>query len=120
MDSIAGGISRLSISESPAMARIPQARDLDDEGHQALDKTILKIFNLHVKFNQEPDWVSLLLVIVNNDTRLSTLSAEGANELLKRESSLMAVLQKGWIDRSFREVRRLGMSPYPLPSDYCR
>jgi hypothetical protein len=91
------------------MARIPQSHDLDDQGHQALDKTVLETFNLHVEFNREPKWASLLSTIVNNDARLP-----------ERESSRMPVLQKGWINRSFREVRRLGMSPYSVPSDYCR
>ena len=102
------------------MAGISQLRDLDDQGHQALDKTILETFNLHVELNREPKWASLLSSIVNNDARLRMLSLEGAEELLKRERSLIAVLRKGWIDRSFREVRRLGMSSYSLPSDYCR
>jgi hypothetical protein len=117
MDSIAGGVSRLSISKSPALARIPQALDLNDNGHQALDKTILKAFEVYFRLNLDPDWPFLLSNIVNNDTRLNTLSAEGADELLKRESSLMAVLQKGWIDHSFKEVRRLGTSPYSPPFD---
>jgi hypothetical protein len=117
MDPLAGGVSRLS---TPTMTRIPQSRDLDDQGHQALDDTILKTFRLYVQLNEEPDWASLLSSIVNNDARLRTLSVEGADSLLERESSLMPVLRKGWIDRSFREVRRLGMSPYSVPSDYCR
>jgi hypothetical protein len=117
MDSLAGGVSRLSISESPALVRIPQTRDLDDKGHQALDKSILEALGLYIELNREPNWAFLLSSIVNNDARLSTLSVERAEELLKRESFLMGVLQKGWIDRSFKEVRRLGISPYSLPSD---
>jgi hypothetical protein len=87
------------------MARIPPSRDLDDEGHQALDKDILNTFNLHVEFNREPRWASLLHVIVNSDIRLRGLTAEGADDLLKSESSLMPLLQKCWNDRSFGEVR---------------
>jgi hypothetical protein len=126
MESLADGISSLSISESPltsttsAMARIPPSLDLDDEGHQALDKNVLDAFELHIEVNREPDWAFLLFFIVSDDMRLSRISQEGANELLKRESSLITVLQKGWNDRSFREVRRLGMSPYSIPSDYRR
>jgi len=100
------------------MARIPPSCDLGDKGHQVLDKSVLKGFELHIELNREPDWATLLSNIVNNDMRLSRISREEADELLKRESSLMAVLRKGWIDRSFREIRRLGMSPYSLPFDY--
>ena len=117
MDPLTGSVSRLSISELPALARIPQVRDLDDKGHQALDKSILEALGLYIEFNREPKWALLLSIMVNNDARLSTLSVEGAEELLKRESFLMGVLQKGWIDRSFKEVRQLGMSPFSLPSD---
>jgi hypothetical protein len=126
MEPLTGGVSRLSISESsltsstPAMARIPPSRDLDDKGHQVLDKSVLKGFELHIELNREPDWATLLSNIVNNDMRLSRISREEADELLKRDSSLMAVLRKGWIDHSFGEVRRLGMSPYFLPFDYRR
>jgi len=102
------------------MARIPPSCDLDDKGHQVLDKSVLKGFELHIELNREPDWATLLSNIVNNDMRLSRISREEADELLKQESSLMTVLQMGWIDRSFREVRRLGMSPYSLPFNYCR
>ena len=126
MEPLAAGVSSLSISEpslistTPAMARIPPLRDLDDKGHQTLNKSILKGFELHIELNREPDWATLLSNIVNNDMRLSRISREEADELLKQESSLMTVLQMGWIDRSFREVRRLGMSPYSLPFNYCR
>jgi len=98
--------------------RFQPSRDLDDKGHQALDKHVLKAFQLYVDLNREPDWAALLHVIVNDDMRLRRISQEEADELLKGESSLMAVIQKGWIDCSFREVRRLGMSPYSLASDY--
>jgi hypothetical protein len=126
MEPLAGGVSRLSISEPSltsttlTMARIPSSRDLDDKGHQALDNSVLKGFELHIELNREPDWATLLSNVVNNDMRLSRISREEADELLKRESSLIAVLRKGWIDHSFREVRRLGMSPYYVPSDYHR
>jgi hypothetical protein len=126
MERLASGVSRISISEpsltstTPAMAQIPPSRDLDDNGHQALDKSVLKVFELYIELNREPDWAALLSNIVNDDMRLCRIPREEADELLKRESSLMAVLRKGWIDRSFREVRRLGMSPYSLPSDYSR
>ena len=121
MEPLAAGVSHLSISEPSlisttlAMAWILPSRDLDDKGHQALDKSVLKGFELHIELNREPDWATLLSNIVNNDMRLSRISREEVDELLKCESSLMAVLWKGWIDRSFREVRRLGMSPYFLP-----
>jgi hypothetical protein len=108
MESLADGISSLSISESPltsttpAMARIPQSHDLDDNSHQALDKTILKRFDLYIELNREPDWAFLLLAIVRGDGRLSWLSEERANELLKRESSFMTVLQKGGLTAHLR------------------
>jgi hypothetical protein len=127
MEPLASDVSRLSINEpststTPAMARIPPLchGDLDDKDHQALDESVLKAFELHIELNREPDWTTLLLVIVNDDLRLSRISREEADELLKRESSLMAVLRKGWTDQSFREVRRLSMSPYSIPSDYRR
>src|ERR1700736_3113972 len=101
MEPLASGVSRLSISESsltsttPAMAQIPPSRDLDDESRQALDKSVLKGFELYIEFNREPDWATLLSNIVLNDMRLSSkISREEADELLKRESSLMAVLRK--------------------------
>ena len=87
---------------SPLTPSQSEARDLDDKDHQALDKSILEALGLYIELNREPKWAFLLSSIVNNDARLSTLSVEGAEELLKRESFLMGVLQKGWIDRSLR------------------
>jgi hypothetical protein len=78
------------------MALIPQSCNLDNEGHQALDEDVLQVFELYIDMNKEPKWDALLCNIVNNDGRLSQLSKNRVHELLKHESSLMAVLQKGW------------------------
>jgi hypothetical protein len=114
---------------TPALARIPSARDLSDDRHQALDAAILRGFQLNVQFNQQPHLAFLLSVIVNNDDRLGHLSQEEAEGLLEREPSLATVLEQAWNDQSYKEVRRLRrllcslrfsslMSP-PLYQSYC-
>ena len=100
------------------MAQISLELDLNDKDHQALDEIVVKSFQVNYKYKEDPDWPTLLFFIVNQDKRLSSISWEGVKGLLQRESFLMGVLQKGWSDCSFREVRRLGMSPYSFPSDY--
>ena len=93
---LASDVAHLSINEpatstlprptsTPALARIPSARDLSDDRHQALDETILRAFQLNVQFNQQPHLAFLLSVIVNNDDRLGNLSQEEAEGLLERE-----------------------------------
>jgi hypothetical protein len=112
MQSLADDVSRLSIaSTTSALAQIQSARDLSNEDHQALDKDVLKSFGMYIKFKRVPSWDFLLCNIVNNDGRPPRLTIKQAEELVERESSLIAVLQKGWDDHSFKEVRRLGMLP---------
>lgn len=110
--SLASDIAHFSINDSlavlsPALPRVPSTRDLSDETHQDLDAAVLKGFKSDVKFNQEPDLASLLVNIVVNDRRLSSIPLEEAEELLEREPALTTMLQKAWSDRSFKEVRRL-------------
>jgi hypothetical protein len=115
---LASDVAHLSINEpststlprptsTPALARIPSARDLSDDRHQALDAAILRGFQLNVQFNQQPHLAFLLSVIVNNDDRLGHLSQEEAEGLLEREPSLATVLEQAWNGQSFKEVRRL-------------
>jgi hypothetical protein len=92
MDSLAGGVSCLSISESPALALIPQVCDVDNKGHQALDKSILEALGLYIELNWEPNRAFLLSNIINNDARLSTLSVEGASLLLSLLNPLVKIV----------------------------
>jgi hypothetical protein len=90
----------------PSLARIHPLHDLDDESHQALDEAVLDYFNPEAT----PRWDQLLHTIANDDKRLSRPTLKRTKELLEHESSLLAVLQEGWETRSFKEIRRLGMS----------
>ena len=79
------------------MTQIPSRNlnDLYDKGYQALDKDVV-----HIEYNLEPDQAYVPWDPHIENVRLNRI---------KRESSLIALLQKGGIDRSLAEVRRLGM-----------
>ena len=123
MQSLTSGVSQLSISEpstTSAPARIPKEYDLSDSEHNALDKIILSNFELLIELGREPRWPALLKDIVNDDGRLKMMTTKEAEELLRRESSLMPILKDGWNDHSFAEVRRLRMLHFSIPSDHHR
>jgi hypothetical protein len=96
MDSLAGGVSHLSISESPALARIPQVRDLDDKGHQALDKSILEALGLYIELNREPNWAFLLSNIqLGSAIVITACAAQSAISVLEsRVSSLESFVKQ--------------------------
>lgn len=101
------------------MAWIRPSLDHDEKGHQALDKIVLRAFKLHMEVNQEPDWPTFLSTIVNNGKRLDGITwGKRMNCSNAKALYVMTVLQKGWIDLSFGEVRRLGMPSYSLPYNY--
>ena len=123
MQSPTSGVSQLSISEpstTSAPAQIPKEYDLSDSEHEALDGDVLKNFELQIELGREPNWASLLSDIVKDDDRLKRMSMKEAEELLKRHSFLVPILQKGWTSRSFAEVRRLRMLHFSIPSDHHR
>ena len=123
MQSLTSGISQLSISEpstTSAPARIPKEYDLSDSEHEALDGDILENFELQIELGREPNWASLLSYIVIYDVRLKKMSIKEAEELLRRQSFLVPILQEGWTNHSFAEVRRLRMLHFSIPSDYYR
>ena len=123
MQSLTSGVSRLSISEpstTSAPARIPKEYDLSDSEHEALDEEVLKNFEVLVELGREPKWPALLSYIVIYDVRLKRMSIKEAEELLRRQSFLVPILQEGWTNHSFAEVRRLRMLHFSIPSDYYR
>ena len=123
MHSLTSGIFQLSISEpstTSAPARVPKEYDLSDSEHEALDGYVLKNFELQIEIGREPNWASLLSFIVTDDVRLKRMSITKAEELLRRQSFLVPILQEGWTNHSFAEVRRLRMLHFSIPSDYYR
>ena len=123
MQSLTSDVSQLSISEpstTSAPARIPKEYDLSDSEHNALDEVILSNFELLIELGREPRWPALLMNIVNDDDRLKMMTTKEAEELLRRESSLMPILKDGWNDHSFAEVRGLRMLHFSIPSDHHR
>ena len=123
MQSLTSDVSRLSISEpstTSAPPRIPKEYDLGDSEHEALDKDVLKNFEVLIELGREPNWAFILSNIVNDDGRLKTMSMKEAEELLGRHSFLVPILKDGWSDQSFAEVRRLRMLHFSIPSDHHR
>ena len=114
VESLVGDPAHLSIVESSPpsampLSRIRPERDLSDQEHRALDESIFRLFQQFAERKQMPPWDYLLCNIISGDERLRVMKVREAEELLKRESSLAMVLEKAWNDRTFKEVRRLGM-----------
>ena len=97
-------------SPSPQLTRVSRERDVFiDDDHKIYDAEIMNTFSLYRKHDEEADLPSLLSITTLGDKRLVTLTPGEADELLAREPSIKMVLQKVWIEGSFREVRQLGM-----------
>jgi hypothetical protein len=97
------------LRDTNALIRISRERDLfTDDDHKPLDAAIMKAFSSARRHNEQPDLSALLFTITAGDKRLVTLPSDEAEELLTRQSSINAVLQKAWTDGSFKEVRQLG------------
>jgi len=119
MDPLSKDLSRLSVGDLhtsteaispytiPTLTRVSSERDVSID-HRVLDAMILKAFSAFRKFNEEPDWPTLLSIITLGDKRLVTLTGDEAEELLTRQPSVTVVLQKAWEEASFKEVRQLG------------
>ncbi|KAF8218993.1 hypothetical protein L208DRAFT_1523899 [Tricholoma matsutake] len=80
-----------------------------DDDHKALNAVIMKTFSTNRMLNLEPNLASLLSNITVGDKRLMTLLSDKAEDLLKRQPSINAVLQKAWKDGSFKEVQQLAI-----------
>ena len=117
MDSISNDFSHLSVgdlhassepSTPPVLNRISLERDtFTDDDHKLLDEKIENSFSAFRKLNEEPD-LSELLSRITMDKRLTTLTPDEAEELLKNEPSISNMLRNAWQAGSFKEVRRLG------------
>jgi hypothetical protein len=93
----------------PTLTRVSRERDLFTDGdHSPLDAELMKAFSAFRRHNEEPDLSTLLSHITLSDKRLVTLPPGDAEELLKRQPSINAILQRAWKDASFKEVRQLG------------
>jgi hypothetical protein len=94
---------------TPPVTRVSRERDhFIDDDHKPLDAKLMKTFSAFRELNREPDLPALLCNITLGDNRLITLKEEEAEELLTRQPSISAILQKAWKEASFKEVRQLG------------
>jgi hypothetical protein len=94
---------------TPSVTWVSRERDrFIDDDHKPLDAKLMKHFRLFREFNREPDLPALLSITTLGDKRLVTLTEEEAEELLTRQPSISAILQKAWKEASFKEVRQLG------------
>ena len=94
---------------APSLARVSRERDLfTNDDHKPLDAELMETFSLYRRLDEEPNLDSLLVNITVGDDRLVSLTPSKAKDLLKRQPSLNAVLQKAWKEASFKEVRQLG------------
>ncbi|KAF8226374.1 hypothetical protein L208DRAFT_1407107 [Tricholoma matsutake] len=92
------------------LTQVSRERDLwTEDDHKALDAVIMKTFSANRKINEEPDLASLLSNITGGDKRLIYLRPDEAEDLLTRQSSINAVLQKAWKDGLFKEIRKLAI-----------
>jgi hypothetical protein len=69
----------------------------------------MNAFSLYRKHDEEPDFPALLFYTTLRDKRLVTRTPGETDELLTREPSIKMMLQRAWIEGSFRAVRQLGM-----------
>ncbi|KAF8219941.1 hypothetical protein L208DRAFT_1417425 [Tricholoma matsutake] len=111
--SLSEGFSHLSVGDlqmlheaifQDANRTLPRTED----DHKALDAVIMRTFSANRKINEEPNLASLLSIITGRDKRLIYLRPDEAEDLLMRQSSINAVLQKAWKDGLFKEVWQLG------------
>jgi hypothetical protein len=116
MDAISNDFSQLSVGDlhasshnnTPALSRISLERDVfTDDEHKLLDAKISQAFSAFQEINREPV-LSYLLSQITMDKRLTTLTPDEAEELLKNEPSISNMLRNAWQAGSFKEVRRLG------------
>ena len=111
-----GDLSPLPIFQDTtlSLARVSRERDrFIDNDHRPLDAKLMKHFSTFRKINEEPDLPALLSCTTVRDKRLVTLTEEEAEELLTRQPSISAILQRAWKEASFKEVRQLGVFPVP-------
>ncbi|KAF8240148.1 hypothetical protein L208DRAFT_852307 [Tricholoma matsutake] len=69
----------------------------------------MKTIRANRMLNLEPDLASLLNFVILGDKKLLTLLPDEAEDLLTRQPSINAVLQKAWKEGSFKEVRQLAI-----------
>jgi len=98
------------LDTSPQLTQVSRERDVFiDYDHKIYDAEIMNTFSLYRKHDEEPDLPALLSHTTLGDKRLVTLTPGEAGELLTREPSIKMVLQRAWIEGSFKEIRQLGM-----------
>ena len=84
--------SRLDPSLSP-LARVSSNPNVSID-HGALDEIVIEEFTSDRRHNEEPSWHVVLSSITDQDERLVALTPRGAEELLERQPSIHALLQK--------------------------
>jgi len=116
-NSLSEDFADLSVRDQnePTVVSTERDRSTEDD-HKSLDAELMTGFSLYRKFNQEPDWPTLLSSIALGDKQLVTLTRRDAEGLLTSQPSINRVLQKAWENGSFKEVRQLSESFKLLPS----
>ena len=116
ISSLTEDLSHLSVSDgnahkaafpdtSPQLTQVSRKRDVFiDDDHKIYDVEIMNTFSLYRKHDEEPNFPALLSNTTLGDKRLVTLTPGEADELLTREPSIKMMLQRVWIEGSFREV----------------
>ena len=116
--SLTEDLSHLSVSDgnahkadtSPQLTQVSHERDVFiDDDHKIYDAEIMNTFSLYQRHDEEPDLPALLSYTTLGDKRIVTLTPGKAGELLTHEPSMKMVLQRVWIEGSFKEIRQLGM-----------
>ena len=104
--------------DAPVESSLPRRISLEydtftDCDHDVLDTKMLKQLAPYLapdsKFTLELP--SLLCCIIQFDERLTQLSLNRAEELLKHEPSITGMLLNAWGRGSFKEIRQLGEFP---------
>jgi hypothetical protein len=103
---LSSSFSQLSVTDkSSTLKQVSAIRDiLSEEDHKKLDNAIFDIFT------SQPALKLLLKCIVNDDARLITITVDQAMEIIAQNPGLKSLLEKAWIARTFKAIRRLGFS----------
>ena len=89
----------------PNMASAP--KNLDEEVFLCVSHS----FAANRLMNMEPDLSLLLSFIMTKDSRLATLTADQAEELLKLDPLIKDTLRIAWQNDSYQNLLQLGMFP---------
>ena len=91
--------------EAPNTASAP--KNLDEEVFLCVSHS----FAANRLMNMEPDLSLLLSFITTKDSRLATLTADQAEELLKLDPLIKDTLRIAWQNDSYQNLLQLGMFP---------